>query len=121
MQLRACRDSFLFECNHLYTQEFFLLLSGLTNHQVSISGWNIEEQKYKTDLFLKYKDVDSWKLIEDNTLEFDASYKTICSAVLKKVSELYAENFFDYYIDRYEYELKCADKGNELFESEGAA
>lgn len=88
---------------------------------IAISGWNIEEQKYKTDLFLKYKDVDSWKLIEENTIEFEANHKTICSAVLKKVSELYAENFFDYYIDRYEYELKCADKGNELFESEGDA
>ena len=88
---------------------------------IAISGWNIEEQKYKTDLFLKYKDVDSWKLIINNTFEFDANYKTICSAVLKKVSELYEENFFDYYIDLYEYELRCADKGNEFFESKGVA
>ena len=36
----------------------------------------------------------------------------------QKVEKLFASGLFDYYISRYEYELKCFDRGNDLFERE---
>ena len=78
-----------------------------------------ENGSYITTLFLKDNTIDTWKLIEKaENLEFHANQNTINSAILKKVSECLKEGFFDYYIDRYEYESKCFDVGNDLAESE---
>lgn len=86
---------------------------------VALSGFNAATEHYMTTLLLKENSVDTWKLIEGaRELEFKANYKTINSAVLKKVYELYKEGFFDYYIERYEYELKCFDIGNAKLEAE---
>ena len=52
------------------------------------------------------------------SVEFNVNYKTINKAILKHVANLLSDGFFDYYIDRYDYELKCFDIGNELFELE---
>ena len=40
------------------------------------------------------------------------------SAKLKQVSTFLEEGFFDKYIERYEYETKCFDIGNEQMEKE---
>mgnify|MGYP007130715032 CR=1 FL=1 len=42
----------------------------------------------------------------------------INSAVLKQVATFLEDGFFDYYIQRYEYELKCFDIGCEVLEKE---
>lgn len=85
---------------------------------IAISGRNPETEKYNTTLYLKEKSVSDLKLIERaENLEFLANEKTINSAILKTVSRYLQEDFFDYYISRFEYELKCFDKGNELMES----
>ena len=74
---------------------------------------------YDVQLMLKEKTVDKWDLIEKaEHLKFNANEDTIYSAILKQVSTFLEEGFFDYYINRYEYELKCFDLGNELFEKE---
>lgn len=87
---------------------------------ISLSGYNNEKEMYDTSLFLKSNDVDMWTLIENaETLEFNATPQTINMAILKTVSKYLEDGFFDYYISRYEYELKCFDKGNEYFESVG--
>ena len=78
-----------------------------------------ENGSYTTTLFLKENTIDTWKLVENaENLEFHANQNTINSAILKKVSEFLKEGFFDYYIERYEYELKCFDIGNEIAEKE---
>ena len=69
---------------------------------IAITGFNAENRVYTTTLFLK-----------DNT-----NQNTINSAILKQVSTFLEEGFFDYYIQRYEYEMKCFDIGNDLEESE---
>lgn len=80
-----------------------------------------KENTYTTTLFLKEHTIDNWMLIDDmEGLVFDIKPATnINSVILKKVSDLLAENFFDYYINRYEYELKCYEKGSEIIEFEG--
>ena len=45
-------------------------------------------------------------------------YKIINRAILKHVAILLSDGFFDCYIKRYEYELKCFDIGNEIAEKE---
>ena len=78
-----------------------------------------ENGSYITTLFLKDNTIDTWKLIEKaENLEFHANQNTIDSAILKKVSSFLEEGFFDYYIERCEYESKCFDIGNEIAEKE---
>ena len=84
---------------------------------IAISG--LTKDKYTTTLFLKKNSIDDWKLIEEaEHLEFDVSYMTINSAILKQVSDFLKEGFFDRYIQGYEYELKCFGFGNEIVENE---
>ena len=86
---------------------------------IAITGFNIENRVYTTTLFLKDSTVDTWKLIENaENLEFHANQNTINSAILKQVSAFLDEGFFNYYIQRYEYEMKCFDKGNSIYEKE---
>ena len=76
-----------------------------------------ENNAYDVQLMLKKNTVDTWTLIEKaEHLTFNATDKTIYSAILKTVGTYLQEGFFDYYIDRYEYELKCFDIGNEIEE-----
>ena len=78
-----------------------------------------ENSSYITTLFLKENTIDTWKLIENaENLEFHANNKTINSAILKQVSTFLEEGFFDYYIQRYEYEMKCFDIGDEIKQKE---
>ena len=78
-----------------------------------------ENGSYITTLFLKENTIDTWKLIENaENLEFHANQNTINSAILKKVSSFLEEGFFDYYIQRYEYEMKCFDIGDEIKQKE---
>ena len=74
----------------------------------------IGKNTYTATLFIKCNTVENWSLIENaETLEFEIKPDTnINSAILKKVATLLSEGFVDYYIDRYEYELKCYELGS---------
>ena len=86
---------------------------------IAITGFNTENRVYTTTLFLKDNTIDTWKLVEQaDKLEFHANQNTINSAILKQVSIFLEEGFFDYYIQRYEYEVNCFNVGNDLAESE---
>ena len=86
---------------------------------IAVTGFDAENRAYTTTLFLKENTIDTWKLVENaENLEFHANQNTINSAILKKVSEFLNEGFFNYYIERYEYEMKCFDKGNGIYEKE---
>ena len=86
---------------------------------IAITGFNTENRVYTTTLFLKENTVDTWKLIENaENLEFHVNHNTINSAILKQVSTFLQEGFFNYYIQRYEDEMKCFDKGNSIYEKE---
>lgn len=87
---------------------------------VALSGWNRETEKYTATLYLKENTTDMLSLIEKaENIEFEATPKTICLTVLKHVSALYEEGFFDYYINRYKYEMKCFDIGHEQLDGKG--
>ena len=86
---------------------------------IAVTGFDVETKTYITTLFLKENTIDTWKLIENaENLEFHVNHNTINSAILKQVSTFLKEGFFNYYIQRYEYEMKCFDKGNSIYEKE---
>ena len=86
---------------------------------IAIKSWNPYKHKYIVQLMLKENTVNTWELIERaESIEFNVYYKIINKAILKHVATLLSDGFFDYYIQRYKYELKCFDIGNEIFEKE---
>lgn len=105
-QYRGCKDIITIDLHNSYTV-------------IAIKSWNPDEQKYTVQLMLKENTVDKWDLIEKaENIELNANYQTINSAILKQVSNLLEEGFFDYYIQRYTYELKCFDIGSDLYKGE---
>ena len=86
---------------------------------IAVTGFDIENRVYGTTLFLKEDTIDTWKLIENaENLEFHANQNTINSAILKQVSVFLDEGFFNYYIQRYKYEMNCFDVDNDFAEKE---
>ena len=86
---------------------------------IAIKIWNADKGNYTVQLMIKKNTVDKWDLIEKaESLELDTNYKVINKAILKKIAELFGEGFFDYYINRYEYEMKCFDSGDSQLKEE---
>ena len=105
-EYRGCKDIITIDLHNNYTV-------------IAIKSWNPDEHKYEVQLMLKENTVDKWDLIEKaESLEFNVDYKIINKAILKHVATLLSEGFFDYYIDRYNYEIKCLNRGNSLYEKE---
>lgn len=78
-----------------------------------------ENNTYDVQLMLKENTVDTWTLIEKaEHIIIHSDENRIYSAILKTVGTYLQEDFFDYYISRYEYELKCFDLGNDIYEKE---
>ena len=85
---------------------------------IVITNKNVETNKYNSTLFLKENSIDDWKLIQNTNIEFDGNIRNINSTILKHVATLLHDGFFDYYVNRYEYEIKCFDIGDEQMEKE---
>lgn len=105
-EYRGCKDIITIDLHNDYTV-------------IAIKTYNKEKENYTVEFRITEDTVDKWDLVQElESVEFNTSHKTINSAILKHVASLLSEEFFDYYIQRAEYELKCFDKGNELFEKE---
>ena len=106
---RGCKDIITIDLHNDYTV-------------IAIKSWNPDGHKYIVQRMLKENTVDKWDLMEkEESIEFNVDYKIINKAILKHVATLLSDGFFDYYIDRYEYELKCFDRGNSIIEKERLA
>lgn len=97
-----------------------------TNHAnkysvTAFAQWNKEKSCYEVTLYLKRADIDILELIEkaEKVLFETATASSIRGNIASYIEKLISDNFFSYYIDRYEYEQKCFDRGNDLFENEG--
>lgn len=76
-----------------------------------------ENDTFDVCLMLKENTVDTWTLIEKaEHIIIHSDENRIYSAILKIVGTYLQEGFFDYYINRYEYELNCFEIGNEIEE-----
>lgn len=86
---------------------------------IAIKTFNKDRNIYTVDLMLKENSVNKWDAIEKaENIDFNTTSKTINSAILKQVATFLEDGFFDYYINRYEYELRCFDIGHEILEKE---
>ena len=86
---------------------------------IAIKTWRKTSHTYKVELFIKDSAIEKWDLIEGVNLEFNTNYKFINSAILKQMYTYLNEGFFNHYINRYEYETKCFEIGDEIFTKEG--
>ena len=80
-----------------------------------------QNEKYLLSMWLKRKNIEGTFKID--SCEVDTQYisgtpETIKSNICKIVEQACSTGFFDHYIENFEYELKCFDKGNELFTQE---
>lgn len=79
---------------------------------IAIKSYNPDNRTYTVEFHLKENTTNMWEQIDDATTTFYADHKTINSAILKHVATLLSDGFYDYFIERYEYELTCFDIGN---------
>ncbi len=84
-------------------------------------------KKYSLSMRLNRIDLEDWMRVSSK--EIDTQYipgtketivENICRIVhhAATIANKNGERYLDRFIERYEYELKCFDRGNELFESE---
>lgn len=105
-EYKGCRDILTIDLHNGYTV-------------IAIKSWTKEYNNYSVEFKLKRNDVERWDAIEEpESIVFSNDYKTINVAILRHVSSLLADGFFDRYINRYDYEMKCFERGNELYEAE---
>ena len=102
---KGCKDILTIDLHNDYTV-------------IAIKSWNPDEHKYTVEFHLKENSVNMWELMENVTEIFDVDYKIINKAILKHTSTLLNDGFFDYYINRYEHDLKCFDVGYEKLEGD---
>lgn len=87
---------------------------------VALATYDYEKSTYSTTLYLKENTINILDTIDElEPFEFYANYKTVNSVMLKYIASLLSEGLIDKYIERYEYIIKCFDKGNDFFEAEG--
>lgn len=86
---------------------------------IAMADWNKKNKNYNVTFYLKRDDINILDLMEkQENVEFNSNLKSIKTDVAKYITNLLTDGFFKYYIERYEYEQKCFDKGNEFYESE---
>lgn len=87
---------------------------------LAFANWNKENNDYTATFYIKRNDINLLELIEklENVSFQNSESKSIRTDIANYITTLLSYGFFDYYINRYEYEQKCFDKGNDIFEME---
>lgn len=85
-----------------------------------------EKGKYIISMWLKRNDIDNRFRIDSQKIDtqyISGTRETIRLNICRIVEQACASNFFDQYIEEFEYLYECFDKGNEVLEKErlGAA
>lgn len=81
------------------------------------------EDKYSLSMWLRKRYIDSRFGIDSDKIDkqyVSSTKENIRDDIIGIVDTAATSGFFDYYIDRFEYMLKCFDKGDEFFEAENA-
>lgn len=80
------------------------------------------KEKYSLCMWLKHASMDQKYRVEYDGIDtqyISGTRESIRENVCRIVEVMMEQNRFDYFIDRYEYDLKCCEKGMEVLESEG--
>lgn len=87
---------------------------------IAFANWNKELNLYESSLYIKRDDIDILELIEScERIQLENSdSKSIRTDIATWITDLNNKKFFDYYINRFEYEQVCSYKGFEFVEKE---
>lgn len=88
--------------------------------------YDTQKEKYSLSMWLICKTIDHRFKIDSQKIDtqyINGTKETIRLNICRIVEQAAQTGFFDEYIEKFEYLMKCFDKGNELFEKErlGAA
>lgn len=75
-----------------------------------------ESNTYDITLELRRKDISKWDMMDEEIFHITSENSNLDTA--KLILDKFAEGYFKRFIDRYEYELACTDRGVELEEAE---
>ena len=80
-----------------------------------MATYDKDNEIYNTKLYIERNDVNDFSLIKDDC-KLKSDSKAIRYDMANYITEQFNDGFFDYYIDRYEYQQKCFEKGLQYFE-----
>ena len=81
-----------------------------------------KEGKYLLCMWLKHSTMDQKYRVEYDGIDtqyISGTRETIRENICRIVEVMMKQNRFDYFIDRYEYDMKCCEKGAEILDTEG--
>lgn len=81
-----------------------------------MANYSKETDTYHTKLYIMRNDVEDLNLIDDE-YEFKSNFATLKQDMVTYITEKFDKGYFDYFIDRYEYQQKCFDNGVEVVEN----
>lgn len=93
-------DGYSVECTYKYDKR---------KEKYLLSMW-LKHKDYKNKLRIEYQEID--------TQYISGNRDNIIDNICRIVEEGSLVGFFDYFIQRYEYEMSCFDRGIQLYEEE---
>lgn len=95
---------------------------GHTGYSVDcLYKYNMSKEKYRLSMWLRRNDIDDRFKIDSQEIDsqfISGTKENIEENICRIVEQASLSDFFEPYIQRFEYTYKCFDKGDELFESE---
>ena len=95
---------------------------GYDGYSVECSYWYEKTRdKYLISMWLKHNSIGDKYRIESqeiDTQHISSKKDTVKKNICAIVEQMCLGDFFDHYIERYEYMSKCFERGNALFEAE---
>ena len=82
-----------------------------------MANYNKDTDTYYTKLYIMRNDVEDLNLIDDE-FKFKSNFATLKLDMTNYITEQFNKGFFDYYIEKYDYQQKCFEKGNDFYEDE---
>lgn len=108
-----------------YTLEISLDNWGYKEHFVECTYRFVKrKEKYALSMWLCHKNLDDRMKLSSKGIDTQYIHgirDTIEENVCRVVHQMCISKTFDYFVKQYEYELKCFDRGHELFEQESLA
>ena len=81
-----------------------------------------QKEKYSLRMWLKHAVMDQKYRVEYDGIDtqyISGTRETIRENICRIVKVMMDQHHFDYFIDRYEYDMKCCEKGAEILDAEG--
>lgn len=85
-----------------------------------MATYDKDNKIYNTKTYIERNDINDLSLINDD-YKLESDSKNIRYDMANYITEQFNNGFFNCYIERYDYQQKCFEKGNDYFETIGNA